>query len=58
MADAFAMAAARSPAVFACARSGVAKNPQLDPTRARTPMPASSFWVSSSTSPLRAFIDS
>ncbi len=39
-------------------RSGTAKNPHPDPTSARTPIPASSCWMSSSTSPLRAVIDS
>ena len=55
-----AIAAARSPACRAdeSDMSGTAKKPQLDPTRARTPRPASSSWLRSSISPLRAFIDS
>ena len=36
--------------------SGVAWNPQDDPSSARTPMPAVSVWVRSSTTPLRAAI--
>ena len=50
---------ARPPAAAASRpRSGTAKNPQLDPTSARTPTPASSAWLRSSISPLRALIDS
>jgi len=54
-----AIEAACSPAVRAAPeRSGAAKNPQEEPTSARTPIPASSSWARSSTSPLRAVIDS
>ena len=45
-------------AAAASDRSAVAQKPHPEPTRARTPMPASSSWVSCSTSPLRAVIDS
>src|SRR5690606_10627954 len=55
-----AMAAADSPArrTDAFDRSGTAQKPQLEPTSARTPRPASSPWFSASISPLRASIDS
>jgi len=55
-----AMAVARRPAARtdASSRSATAAKPQLDPTRARAPRPLSSRWLTSSMSPLRAFIDS
>jgi hypothetical protein len=58
--DARATAAAPSPAPRAAAAVsvGVAWNPQEDPISARTPMPAFSVWVRSSTTRLRASIDS
>ena len=57
---AVAIAVAWAPAARTASseRSGTAKNPQPDPTSARTPIPASSCCRSSSTSPLRAVIDS
>ena len=59
-ADARATAAACSPARRASASvgSGTATNPHDDPTRARTPTPTDSRCTRSSTSPLRADIDS
>ena len=55
-----AISAARAPASRSdrSPRSGTAKKPHPEPTRARTPMPESASWVTSSTSPLRADIDS
>src|SRR5262245_26701784 len=55
-----AMRAAEAPAARTdeSDKSGAAKKPQLDPTRARTPTPASSSWLRSSISPFRAFMDS
>jgi hypothetical protein len=59
-AEAFATAAAPSPAARAAAavRVGVAWNPHDDPMSARTPTPAVSPWVRSSTTRLRAASDS
>jgi hypothetical protein len=48
------MAAACSPAERAVAGSAVAKKPQEEPMRARTPTPADSCWPSASMTPLRA----
>ena len=55
-----AISAARVPAVRAelSDMSGTAKKPHPAPTSARTPRPASEFWVSSSISPSRADMDS
>ena len=57
-AEARATAVAPAPAARAAASvsSGVAWNPHDDPSSARTPMPAVSAWVRSSTTPLRAAI--
>ena len=59
-ADARATAVAPSPAARAAAAdsSGVAWKPQDEPSSARTPRPAVSVWVTSSTTPLRAAIAS
>jgi hypothetical protein len=59
-AEAFAVAAACRPALSAAwrVRSAVEKKPQPDPISARTPIPTEASCISSSTSPLRAPIDS